>query len=250
GLTGLIAGGFRPPTPHPTAVKAPASAAQRAIMRIAEEQAPVSLPPATNAPQPLAQLPPVPVRPHEVFAFAPYWTLDAAPGFALNNVTTLAYFGVDVQPDGSVQQSGAGWTGYQSQPLVDLITAAHQARDRVVLTAKHFDQGQRHRLVTNPQAPQRLASQLASLIQQKRLDGANLDFEGQGGADRAGYAAFATAVARQLKQVNPRWQLTVDTYGGSAGDTNNFMDVKTLAASFDALFVMAYDMYSSDHASP
>lgn len=252
GVTGLIAGGFRAPALHVHTVKAPAQAAQRAEMRLAQEQMPVTLTPAANAPEPLATLPPVPVRPHEVFAFAPYWTLDAAPGFAYQSLTTLAYFGVDVNADGTISQSGDGWTGYQSQQLVDMITAAHQAGDRVVLTAKNFDMTQLRQLMSDPQSPARLAGGLATLIRQKQMDGANLDFEGQSGsaADRNAYSSFAGAVARQLKQANPRWQVTVDTYGGSATDPSNFMDVKALASSFDALFVMAYDMYASDHASP
>lgn len=252
GLTGLIAGGFRAPVTHVRPVSAPAQASQRAEMRIAQEQAPVALTPAVNAPEPLAQLPPVPVRPHEVFAFAPYWTLDAAPGFEFPSLTTIAYFGVDVNPDGTVSQSGDGWTGYQSQQLVDLITAAHQAGDRVVLTAKNFDMGQLRQLINDPQGPQRLAGSLATLVKAKSMDGVNLDFEGTSGSasDRDAYSAFALSVARQLKQVDPRWQLTVDTYGGSATDATNFMDVKALASGFDALFVMAYDMYASNHASP
>ncbi|HEX6487533.1 MAG TPA: glycosyl hydrolase family 18 protein [Candidatus Dormibacteraeota bacterium] len=252
GLTVLIAGAFQSPVRHIKPVKAPAQASQRAIQRIEQEVTPVYLPPATNAPEPLAQLPPVPVRPHEVFGFAPYWMLDSMSGVDLRSMTTVAYFGVDVNPDGSIAPSGAGWDGYQSQPLVDLITAAHQAGDRVVLTAKNFDMGQLHQLINDPNAPKTLASQLGALITQKQMDGANLDFEGTSGAvaDRNAFSAFAAAVAKQLKQVNPKWQLTVDTYGGSATDPSNFMDVKALAASFDALFVMAYDMYASDHASP
>lgn len=251
GLTVLIAAGFRTPAPRPIA-KAPTASAQRTMMRVDAEaaQQPVALAPAVNAPQPLAQLSPVPVRPHEVFGFAPYWMLDAAPGFDFHSLTTIAYFGVDVNPDGSIPESGDGWAGYQSQQLVDLITAAHQAGDRVVLTAKDFDQAQLHQIVRDPQAPQRLATALAALLQQKSLDGVNLDFEGTDGGDRALYTAFATAVAHQLRQANQRWQLTVDTYGGSASDRTGYFDVAGLAPAFDALFVMAYDMYASDHASP
>lgn len=250
-LTVLIAAGFRAPAARHITT-APTAPAQRTSLRVDEQaaQQPVVLTPAVNAPEPLAQLSPVPVRPHEVFGFAPYWTLDAAPGFDLHSITTVAYFGVDVNPDGTVLQSGDGWTGYQSQQLVDLITAAHADGDRVVLTAENFDQSQLHQLVRDPQAPTRLAGALSSLLQQKSLDGVNLDFEGTDGGDRALYTAFASSVAHQLKQANPKWQLTVDTYGGSAGDSSGYMDVPDLAAAFDALFVMAYDMYSSDHASP
>src|SRR5579871_466747 len=136
-LTALIAAGFRSPAPRQIA-KAPTSPAKRASLRDVEQaaQQPVVLTPAVNAPQPLAQLSPVQVRAHEVFGFAPYWTLDAAPGFDLSSITTIDYFGVDVNPDGTIVESGDGWNGYQSQQLVDLITAAHGAGDRVVLTAK------------------------------------------------------------------------------------------------------------------
>jgi hypothetical protein len=115
GLTGLVAAGFHGPAAPVRTVRAPSQAAQRAVMQLAGEQTAVALTPATGAPEPLAQLPPVAVRPHEVFAFAPYWTLDAAGGFAFPSLTTIAYFGVDVNPDGTIAQSGAGWSGFQSQ---------------------------------------------------------------------------------------------------------------------------------------
>ena len=250
-LTVLIAGGFRSPSPR-TAAKAPSAPAKRTALRVQEQAAeqPVVLTPAVNTPQPLAQLSPVAVKEHEVFGFAPYWTLDSASGLDLHSITTVAYFGVDANPDGTIAQSGDGWSGYQSQQLVDLISAAHAANVRVVLTVKNFDPDQLHQLVRDPQAPERLATGLAALLNQKSMDGVNFDFEGTDGGDRGLYTAFATSAAQHLKQANSGWQVTVDTYGGSASDSSSYFDVKGLAPAFDALFVMAYDMYASDHASP
>ncbi len=87
---------------------------------------------------------------HEVFAFAPYWTLASQSGFNVADMTTLSYFGVDVNPNGSIERSGDGWTGYQSQDLANLITRAHAAGDRVVLTAECFDQASLDSLASNP----------------------------------------------------------------------------------------------------
>jgi spore germination protein YaaH len=212
----------------------------------------VALPPATMAPAPA---PPAvtatpTLRPHEIFGFAPYWTLPVAGGFDLRDMTTVAYFGVDVAPDGSIIASGDGWAGYQSQDLAQLISAAHFAGDRVVLTAKSFDQATLDRLSSDPAAADRLASQLVQAIQAKALDGANLDFEGLGGADRVGFARFVSRVSGWLHAVNPHWQVTVDTYTSSASNPNDFFDVPDLARVTDGLFVMAYDMYSSGAASP
>ena len=64
---------------------------------------------------------------HEIFGFAPYWTLPQESGFDVSDLTTIAYFSVDVNGDGTVQNSGPGWTGYESQALADLVTRAHAA---------------------------------------------------------------------------------------------------------------------------
>jgi hypothetical protein len=85
-------------------------------------------------------------RLHEVFGFAPYWTLSQEQSFDFTSLSTAAYFGVDVNGDGSLVQSGAGWSGFQGQDLVDLVARAHAAKTRVVLVAKTFDAAALHRL--------------------------------------------------------------------------------------------------------
>jgi spore germination protein YaaH len=229
-----------------------AAGASRPIAGMEATAPAVSLAPATMTP---AAAPPAiaatpALRPHELFGFAPYWTLPMAGGFDLRDLTTVAYFGVDIAPDGSLIGSGDGWAGYQSQDLAQLITAAHSAGDRVVLTAKSFDQATLDRLSSDPTAADRLGSQLVQAIQAKAMDGANLDLEGLGGADRAGVARLVGVVSGRLHAANPHWQVTVDTYASSASNQSDFFDVPALARVTDGLFVMAYDMESSGAASP
>jgi spore germination protein YaaH len=213
---------------------------------------PLALAPASEAPAPPPpEVASAPLRPHEILGFAPYWTLDASPGFDLRSLSTVAYFGVDAGPDGSIQNSGDGWTGYSSEALAALITRAHGSGVRVVLTVKNFDNAELHRLVSSPASAERLAGRLTELIRAKNMDGANLDFEGTGSTDRAGYAAFVSRVAQTLHAANPHWQVTADTYAGSAADPTSFYDVSAMAPALDALFVMAYDMYGDGtHAQP
>jgi hypothetical protein len=202
-----------------------------------------NLPPATAAPAPappsVADAPPL--KPHEVFGFAPYWTLAQSGGFDVAGISTLAYFSLDVNPDGSVAHSGAGWNGYQSQALVDLVDRAHAAGDRVVLTAANFDQTQLNQLTSSSAAASQLANQLLSLVVQKNLDGVNLDFEGTGNADRDGLTRLVTTVSDFLHASNPHYQVSMDTYGSSAAGSNGFFDVRALAPVVDAFFVMEYN---------
>ena len=82
-----------------------------------------------------------------------YWTLPQSGGFSLAGLTTLAYFSIGVNADGSLDQTGSGWNGYESQALTNLITRAHGANERVVLTVNDFDQGSLNALTSSATAP-------------------------------------------------------------------------------------------------
>ncbi len=176
-----------------------------------------------------------------MFGFAPYWTLDQAGGFNLTGISTLAYFAVGVNPDGTLDQTGPGWTGYESQALADLVTQAHAAGDRVVLTVNNFDQGQLDALTSSPTAAATLAEAIVGAVEAKNLDGVNLDLEGQGSADNAGLTRLVDTVSWVMHSTNPHYQVTMDTYSSSASGTNGWFDIPALAGAVDAFFVMEYN---------
>ncbi|HWE69303.1 MAG TPA: glycosyl hydrolase family 18 protein [Acidimicrobiales bacterium] len=202
------------------------------------------LPAATTAPAPappsLAGSPPL--QSHEVFGYAPYWTLPESSGFDVSNLTTLAYFSVDANADGTLDQSGSGWNGYESQDLATLVTRSHAAGDRVVLTVTDFNQHSLDQITSDPNAPGRLSAALIAAVAAKNLDGVNFDFEGVGSADRAGLTKLITQVSNALHAANPHWQTTMAVYASAASDLDGFYDVAALAPALDGFFVMAYDM--------
>ena len=87
--------------PPPVAADAVDTSSMAKMVASADQQqsAPLHLPQATAAPAPappsLADEPPL--QPHEVFGFAPYWTLSQSTGFDVNGLTTIAYFSIGVQ---------------------------------------------------------------------------------------------------------------------------------------------------------
>ena len=202
------------------------------------------LPAATSAPDPA---PPslagsAPLQSHEIFGYAPYWTLPQSPGFDVKNLTTLAYFSVDANADGTLNQGGSGWNGYESQDLVNLVNRSHAAGDRVVLTVTCFSQSSLDAITSDPNAPARLSAALIAAVSAKNLDGVNFDFEGEGSADRNGLTSLITKVSGALHAANPHWQVTMATYASAAADSAGFYDVAALAPAVDGFFVMAYDM--------
>ena len=215
----------------------------------------VNLPAATTppvaAPADLVSAPPLAAR--ENFAFAPYWTLAQSPTFDLDGLSTLAYFSVGVNPNGTLDESGPGWNGFESQDLAALISRAHASGERVVLTVNDFGQSSLDTLTSSPTAPATLAGALIPMLQAKSLDGVNFDFEGAGSGDQAGLTALIASVSGALRAVDPHWQITMDTYASSAGDPGGFYNIPALAPSVDAFFVMAYELNlagTSSAASP
>jgi spore germination protein YaaH len=199
--------------------------------------APATVPPAP-APGSVTAAPPL--APHEVFGFAPYWSLNQGNGLDIAGVTTLAYFSIGINPNGTLDESGPGWNGYESQALSTLITRAHAVGTRVVLTVNDFDQHSLDELTSSPSAAATLSRALIGTIEAKNLDGANLDLEGAGSADQTGLTSLVTEVSDALHQENPHWQVTMDTYASSAGNTSGFYNIHALANAVDAFFVMEY----------
>jgi spore germination protein YaaH len=205
-----------------------------------------NLPAATSAPAPA---PPslaaaAPLSSHEIFGYAPYWTLSQSSAYDVANLTTLAYFSVDANADGTIDESGPGWNGYESQDLVNLVTRAHAAGDRVVLTVTCFSQASLNAITSDPNAAAKLSAALVADVSAKNLDGVNFDFEGEGSADQAGLTGLITQVSASLKAANPHWQVTMATYASAAADSSGFYNIAALAPAVDAFFVMAYDMNS------
>jgi hypothetical protein len=197
---------------------------------------------ATPAPAPPSLASSAPLQSHEIFGYAPYWTLPESSGFDVADLTTLAYFSVDANGDGSLDESGPGWNGYESQDLADLVTRSHAAGDRVVLTVTCFSQSALDEITSDPTAAATLSSALITAVSAKNLDGVNFDFEGEGSADRDGLTSLITQVSAALHAANPHWQVTMATYASAASDSAGFYDVAALAPALDGFFVMAYDM--------
>ncbi|HEY6427154.1 MAG TPA: glycosyl hydrolase family 18 protein [Acidimicrobiales bacterium] len=200
------------------------------------------LPAAAAAPPPtpsnVATAPPL--KAHEMFGFAPYWTLAKQSGFNVEGITTIAYYSVGVNPNGSLNETGPGWTGYLSQNFADLVTRAHDAGHRVVLTVSDFDAGQLDQLTSSTTAAGTLATALTYVLVYRHLDGVNFDLEPQGPTDRAGLTNLVTRISGLLKEVDPHYQVTIDTPADAASVSNGPYDLASLARAVDAFFVMDY----------
>jgi spore germination protein YaaH len=181
---------------------------------------------------------------HEVYGYLPYWALDPSlrQHLRYDLVSTIAYFSVTAQADGTLLKSGTHWSGWTSSDMTDVINRAHAQGVSVHLTVTMMawggDYSAMTALLNNPSARVALAAEIASTVAARNADGVNLDFEPMPNSLESQYVAFV----REVKAALGGRYLTVATTGGAAAWDEGY-DLAGLSApgAADAIMVMGYD---------
>lgn len=191
---------------------------------------------------------------HEVFGFAPYWAFNKLDNVDFDVLTTLAYFGVPVGPDGNLDKNDYGYQVFQSNQATKLFSKAHSHGTRVVLTLTQMDNYSINSLMDSPDAQTNLINQAVSEVEKRGIDGVNIDFEysGDPGQEyRDKFTNFVRDLTKNMHDHIPSSQVTVSVYAGSVKDPKIY-DIKALSGVTDGIFMMAYDFApaSADNAMP
>jgi spore germination protein YaaH len=210
----------------------------------------VALPDRPGAPAP--DLPPHPfgagLGSHLVLGFLPSWEIAAAATVDYSALSEVAYYAVVVRADGSLLRTGQGWDDLVNGDVTPVVTAAHAAGARVLLTVASASERVLAHLAANPASGRRLAGTVAQVMSADGFDGVDLDLEGQLASARLGFVRFVAAFSSRLRALEPSATIVLNTLPQSAVDPESFFDLKALAPFVDQFFVMAYDM--SDLQSP
>ncbi len=184
---------------------------------------------------------------YEVFGFAPYWTIDNLQNVDFTVLSTLSYFNIDVNPDGSLDTSGPGFTSFESTSATDLFTKAHQYGTRVMLTLTQMDAGSITSFLDNPTAQQQAIRHAVALVKNRGIDGVNVDFEyigDPGSSYREKYAHFISHLTQEMHTSIPGSRVSVSVLATAAKDPTLYA-ISSLAKGSDEIFLMAYDFANS-----
>jgi spore germination protein YaaH len=182
----------------------------------------------------------------EVYGFLPYWNLSDYINYDV--MSTVAYFGVDLNGDGSLnKQSGSsttnGWAGWTSSTMTGVINAAHAAHVRVALTVESFASGSaaaatQTALLSSAANRLNAVQQIVAAIRDRGADGVNLDFEPVVSGQSANFVAFVRQLRAALDAVHTGYELTFC----ATGHMGNYDAADLLAAgAADNVFIMGYD---------
>ena len=219
-------------------------------------------------PPPLSPLPDAPVlasadsssSPKQIIGFLPFWTLKFARYFDYSALTQIAYFALKVDQQGNIVkkegrgEAEPGWYRLHSEDFSFVRRQAKQHRVKLLLVIKAEDNQTMTALIEDPVAQANLADQLISLLEEKQLNGVNLDFEFANqsplpsGED---FTRFVQNLSSQLKTTHPDYLFSLDVFADTVRKRKVYQ-IERLASSLDQLIVMGYDFHlpSSDFAGP
>jgi spore germination protein YaaH len=176
-----------------------------------------------------------------VYGYLPYWRLDDAIAGRLQYdlLSTIAFFGLGIKKDGTIDTAWRGYTAYLSDNAVAVTNAAHARGVRVVPTFQLFDSSSLTKMsafLSSPTAQGRFIAQALDLMERRSADGASLDFEPLPDRIAPAYLAFVARFGTAMKARFPNAQLTVATSAGAG-----LVLTTGLHPLVDLMFVMTYN---------
>lgn len=191
-------------------------------------------------------------RPHkQVVGFLPYGLLSRADKDYSQYITTLAYFGLTVDTDGSIlklnnpQEEEPGWHALQSGRLDSIFANMTKSGVKLSLVIFNADDKIIYSLIDQPMPHAKtLISQLAPIMKKYNFTDLNLDIESFKEASeeaRIKFTEFFQEVKNGLDE-NRLGTLTVDI-SPTAFVKKYLIDPKSINTAADYILVMGYDYH-------
>lgn len=190
----------------------------------------------------------------EVFGFLPYWNFEKLGAIDYDTLTTLAYFDVKINADGSINKYDTGYYSFTSKKATEIFQKAHKSGVRVVLTVTMMNNDAILQLLDSQEAQMQSIHQVVALVKERGIDGVNIDIEYDGDAGdhyRDAFTQYAHGFTTEMHKQVPSSKVTVSVYASGA-KYPKVQDIGDVATVTDGLFMMGYDfaLASSGVAMP
>ena len=180
---------------------------------------------------------------YEVFGFAPYWTFNKLQNVDFEVLTTMAYFGVEVDGEGNLDRESKGYETYKSEYATEVFKKAHKSGTRVLLTVTQMKNQPIKDLMDSPEGQQNAINQIIDEVESRGIDGVNVDMEytgNPGDAYRQKFSTFMENLTVQMKTRMPNSQVSVSVYASAVKEPKIY-DIAAIGKTVDHVFMMAYD---------
>jgi len=187
----------------------------------------------------------------EIIGFHPFWLVGAGKDSYAKDLTTLTYFSLAVEKDGTIRKEdnpGEGEPGFvmlTSDTYAATVSAHRRAGTKLSLLVQNMVEEDILALIATPEAhATKLVEEVAPIMQKHGFTDLNLDIESFNKASesaRMGYVAFVKAVKDELTRLR-LGTLTVELTPKSPVELH-LIDVAKIGEIADYLVLMAYDYH-------
>ena len=188
----------------------------------------------------------------EVYAFLPYWFVDsAASNIDYQLLSTLAYFDVGLNGDGTVDTRSNGYRKMHDSSTQKIFKKVENSPARLAITFSAFNDATIEGIILKDSNQKRAIDSMIRVAKEQGATGINIDLEYQGKASdevRAAFSKFVSTATRRAHKEIKDSQVTVSIYAASAKYRKLYV-VDDLAKSSDGLFIMGYDYYTAGSGS-
>jgi spore germination protein YaaH len=194
-----------------------------------------------------------------VLGFLPYWNLKYTDQIPIKNLTHLAYFGIDLEEDGTIKkyenpgELEPGWNKLNSQDYEILKRQMKILGKKNIILVRGMSNDLIKSIINNSNTRQIAINEILEVYKTKQFDGLNIDFEPTGFLDKQtqdNFTIFIREISTQCKAINS-CEFSIDIYAKSAVERRLY-DLKELDPYLDYVIIMAYDFFtpSSTTAGP
>lgn len=193
------------------------------------------------------------VSPRIRFGFLPYWLIDQVSGESVKSMTHLAYFGLVIAPDGSIQtmvnprEEEPGWTTLRSRKLSDVLQHARDSKKILSLVVHLARDDAITGLLSDPiLTAKNLITDVTPVMKEYGYTDLNLDIESFRKASPEAQLRFTEFVKTVKEGVdeNGLGTLSIDVLPRSF-ITDFILEPETIEPYADHIIIMAYDYHYS-----
>ena len=192
----------------------------------------------------------------QVIGFLPFWTIKEEENFHYDLLDQIIYMGIEFDKEGQIVKKidsylEPGWSNFQSDRFESLIKKAKKKDTKIILGIQNYTNETIEEIIQNPIKRKRVISQTISLLDEKNLDGVNIDFE-YGGTNlpllAADFTSFVEEFDSALEKKNPQLLLSVDVFADSIRRSRIY-EIEKLTSLVDQIIIMGYDFHRAGSVS-
>lgn len=185
------------------------------------------------------------VRKREIAGFFPYWNLDKADEVDLSQLTTVYYFAIDLNADGSLNDADPGLPRLHSTEARLLREKITRNGGRWGLTIINLSQDSIAKNINSSLRQNNIVSNTVKLMKAERATALNIDLEYVGDPDpelKKSFTVFIQKLTSTVHQEIPGSVVSFDAFADSVKKPRIF-DLAAIGKIVDHIIIMGYDFH-------